>query len=88
VNLPFVLIFIYHAINPGIEVKGLPINKIMSQLEPMESLIMEQITEPSLKDDSEYTLKYVLPCSGWNPLEKHPKKSATHRFPYILHKLI
>jgi hypothetical protein len=40
-----------------------------SEWEPMESLTMEQNT---LIYDSEYTLKYFLPCSGWGPLEKNP----------------
>jgi hypothetical protein len=35
---------------------------------------MEQNTESSCKDDSEYTLKYFQLCSVWGPLEKTPEK--------------
>ena len=36
----------------------------------MECLTIEQITESSLKDDKEYTLKYFLRCSEWILLRK------------------
>ena len=34
---------------------------------------MEQNTESSLKNDSEYTLEYFRRFSGWGPLEKNPE---------------
>ena len=45
-----------------------------SERESIESLTMEQNTESSLKNDSEYTLEYFLRCSGWGPLEKKTEK--------------